>query len=68
MDPSKHKPQITLNSLNGLELSNPYVLGFWLNGHSHMDCLSHTVLLLLREATAEGTEQAQHTMNQNSMS
>jgi hypothetical protein len=35
MDTSKHMPQITLNSFNGLELSNPYVLGFQLDGHSH---------------------------------
>jgi hypothetical protein len=68
MDPSKHMPQITLNSFNGLELSNPYFLGFRLNGHSHMDCVSHTILLLQRETIAEGTEQAQHTMNQNSVS
>ena len=31
------------------------------NGHSHMDYVSHTILLLIREATAEGTEQAQQT-------
>jgi len=61
-------PQIILKNFNGLELSNPYVLGVWLNGHSHMDCVSHTILLSLRGATAEGTEQAQHTMNQNSLS
>jgi hypothetical protein len=53
--------QMTLNSFNGLELSNPHVLGYWRNGHSHMDCVSHTILFLITEATAEGTEQAQQT-------
>jgi len=61
MDTSKHMPQITLNSFNGLELNNPYVLGFWQNGHSNKDRVNQTILLLLREATAEGTEQAQQT-------
>jgi hypothetical protein len=61
MDTSKHMPQITLNSFNGLELSNPYVLGFWQNGHINKDWVNQTILFLLREATDEGTEKAHQT-------
>jgi hypothetical protein len=55
------------NSCNRLEFSNPDALGFPMNGHSHMDCVSNIILLLLREAITEGIEHAQQTGNENSL-